>query len=279
MTEDAFLSTVAPGLRHAGERWWTADIPHADIYPDALHSPLRAIEDRSFWFHHRNHIIRSMVSRFPPSGPIVDLGGGNGVVALFLKQSGFPVIVLDPDEAGARAAHRRGLTVIRSAFSGDSFREASLHAVGLFDVIEHIPKDGDFLTACRKILAPGGLAYVTVPGLPALWSADDEFAKHYRRYRLSSLTTILQDAGFDVLASSYFFSLLVAPVFVLRALPTRLGFRRVATAGAALAHHDHTDFIRRLACRAFSFELNLLQAGRRVPIGSSLIAVARKRGH
>jgi SAM-dependent methyltransferase len=275
MTVEKVL-TSAVGLRKIKDQFWGTDDSGSAYYPTGFHARLADAEDTSFWFGHRNEIIGLMVSRFPPAGPIVDIGGGNGFVARGLKQRGIASIVLEPDEIGASIAHQRGVPVIRAAFSRDLFRECSLDAVGLFDVLEHIPDDVAFLSDCRYTLRPGSLMYLTVPASPSLWSSDDDFAKHCRRYTHRSLAELLHQAGFEPVVLTYFFSLLVVPLYLFRTLASQLGLRRVTTADDAVAHHAGKSGISGLASTCLSFEVSVLKAGMRLPFGTSLIAVARK---
>src|SRR5262245_51092026 len=160
MMEDVLASAV--GLRCVKENFWTAGEVHSRNYPAEIHACLAAAEETSFWFDHRNQVISLMVSHFPPASPIVDIGGGNGFVSRGLKQRGIPSILIEPDEVGASIAHQRGLPVICAEFTRNLFHDQSLDAIGLFDVIEHIPDDVGFLSDCRNVLVPGGLIYLTV---------------------------------------------------------------------------------------------------------------------
>jgi hypothetical protein len=44
--------------------------------------------------------MSAVVRQYPPSGPIIDIGGGNGLVSQGLIQSGFDAIVIEPSPAG-----------------------------------------------------------------------------------------------------------------------------------------------------------------------------------
>src|SRR2546430_12374958 len=110
MTVEKVL-TSAVGLRKIKDQFWATDDSGSGHFPTHFHARLADAEDTSFWFGHRNEIIGLMVSRFPPAGPIVDIGGGNGFVARGLKQPGIASIVAEPDENGAFIAHRPGVTV------------------------------------------------------------------------------------------------------------------------------------------------------------------------
>ena len=51
---------------------------HQVSFPDSGHSNLIEIENNSFWFKHRNEVIKKIIQRFPFEGDLVDIGGGNG---------------------------------------------------------------------------------------------------------------------------------------------------------------------------------------------------------
>jgi SAM-dependent methyltransferase len=271
-----FVTQVAPGLIRESDRFFAVASTDKVSYPLSAQAQLAAVEESSFWFRHRNDVIGSLVRRFPPSGPIVEIGGGNGHVSLGLARLGFSTIVLEPGAGGAEVAHSRGLAVIRAAFTPETFVAGTLPAIGLFDVIEHIANAQQFLTDCRRALVPGGTLYITVPAFQSLWSSDDEFAGHYRRYSHSSLKRVLRGAGFEIAFMSAFFSLLVIPLFLLRALPSALGWRKVSTIDQAVAHHQiggqTSDILKRLQ----RWEIAAVRNGHTVPLGTSLIAVARK---
>jgi len=50
-----------------------------------------------------------------------------------------------------------------------------------------------------------------------LWSNEDVHAGHYRRYT-KSMSNILKEAGFRIEFSSYIFSILPFPIFLLRSI-------------------------------------------------------------
>ena len=106
------------------------------------------------------------------------------------------------------------------------FEQASLPAVGLFDVVEHIDDDLAFMMEVNQLLRPGGRVYATVPAYQWLWSDADIEAGHFRRHTIGSMTALLTASGFTVDYASYMFRFLPLPTLLLRALPARLGLRR-----------------------------------------------------
>src|SRR5947209_2907358 len=208
-------------------------------YPDHGNDDYFSIEEQSFWFRHRNDCILSVLKSFPPNGTFFDVGGGNGHVSRALQQSGRDVVLVEPGPAGARNARRRGIgRVVQSSLADADFSPCSLPAVGLFDVLEHVRDDANFLRALHSLLVDDGRLYITVPAYHWLWSHEDTYAEHWRRYTASGLSTLLLRSGFHVEFLTYFFGFLVAPIFLFRALPYRFGLRPRADKQTAI-RSDH----------------------------------------
>ncbi len=85
--------------------------------------------------------------------------------------------------------------------------------VFLFDVIEHIDKDVEFLKMVHSnpLLSNDTKMFITVPAFQALFSNHDVFLKHYRRHTLVTLDKTIQSAGFKKIKDGYFFTILLIP--------------------------------------------------------------------
>ncbi len=267
----------ADGLVRRGDGLWEARATRAVSYPEGGHDRCFELEDGSFWFAHRNACLSAVLERFPPPGPLFDVGGGNGFVARGLQDAGFEVAVVEPGADGAAHALRRGVgTVIRAAFEDVGFRVAAVPAVGLFDVLEHMEDDGACLRDVRLRLARNGRLYLTVPAYGWLWSNEDRHAGHFRRYSRRSLERVLRESGLEPEMTTYLFSFLVLPVALLRALPSRLGLRRRSQAARTRREHGAPGRgAGRLLGRLTAWEEGRLAAGGTLPVGASLLAVAR----
>jgi SAM-dependent methyltransferase len=166
--------------------------------------------------------------------------------------------------------------VVCATLAGAGFRDGSLPAVGLFDVVEHMADDAGFLDQVRRALAPGGRLYLTTPAYPALWSGEDESAGHFRRYTRRGLTALLAARGFTVDHATYIFWCLPVPIFLFRALPSRLGKR--AGGDLARAAREHELSGRRGAIeRLLAWEPAAIARGVSIPAGGSLLVAARAR--
>jgi len=247
-------------------------------YPVEANEIFYSIEERSFWFRHRNDCILAAVRRSPPAGELLDVGGGNGFVALHLQAHGFPVALLEPG-SGARRARERGVRrVIQSDLEHAGLEKGSVSAVGLFDVVEHIRDDHAFLMDIHHLLQPRGRLYLTVPAYGWLWSQADEDAGHFRRYSRRGLRRLLRGAGFqvDYLAALFFW---LPPAIVLfRTLPRLL--RGPASGGLSPekqeSDHHPPSLLSPLLDVLNRREQGMINRGDSLPFGSSWLAVATR---
>lgn len=247
-------------------------------YPTDGHTQCFQIEDRSFWFKHRNECIAAMIARFPYAGTLIDIGGGNGFVAQKLVEQGHDVILLEPGYMGALNAHRvRGLkNVVCATIEDADFAPRTFGAIGMFDVIEHIDDDSAFLSSIVPLLQAGGHLYLTVPCHDWLWSQADVDAGHFRRHTLDSVRALLSGL-FEIDYLSYFFKPLVLPQFLLRALPYRIGMRRNQILSSNTEHGTDNGLSTRLISRLLEKEVGLIAGGQSITVGASCLVAAHLR--
>jgi len=247
-------------------------------YPDTGNLQYFQIEEKSYWFLHRNDCIAYAVNRFPPKDTLLDIGGGNGFVAKRLLSEGFSTAVLEPGKTGAHIAKKiRGIPeVINTTFESAGFNDEVLAAIGLFDVLEHIEDDISFLNLIWRKLIPGGYLYLTVPAHPFLWSYGDIKANHFRRYHINMLNEIIKD-DFDVRFATHLFSVLTLPTLLFRALPYKLmPNKQRQILSDEIEHGTKKGLFPGLISRALHSELQHIKAGKQIRFGTSLLMVLEK---
>ena len=270
------ISEIAPNLALGDDGIWISGGKEAVSYPQEGNQACFQIEDSSFWFIHRNACIAASVKNFPPpgNGAIFDIGGGNGFVSLGLTKAGFETVLVEPGLAGASNGKQRGLSTVICATTTDAgFKSSTLDAIGLFDVVEHIDNDLQFLESMRDLLKPRGRMYVTVPAFFALWSREDELAGHFRRYTCDSIGALIERAGLKLEYSTYFFRPLPLPIFLLRSLPHRIGINRES--GDEIRDHKPGNRAAAAVLDALlSGEVKNIERRRRMTFGASCLLVA-----
>ena len=264
-------------LSQDAEGVWRASASRPVSYPDTRHDTCFAVEANSFWFAHRARCILTLLSRYPPPGALFDIGGGNGFMTAQIAAAGFESVLMEPGELGVRNALQRGVEpIICATLEQAEFPDHSLPAMGLFDVVEHIENDVEFLQTVQRLLTPDGHVYITVPAYEFLWSMSDVEAGHFRRYTLRGLEHRLCEAGLEMLFGTYIFGLL--PLFILpvRTIPHRLGWSRARSEEWRQKEHaTGPEGGSGLIDLLFRWELRSLRKGRRIPCGGSCLVVAR----
>ena len=239
------------------------------VYDDRTWEEMDALLDDSWWYRTRNSIIYSTIYKSGISKVMWDVGSGTGVVARYLSVNGLPTIGVEPSHAGAVAGARRGVLSFCASIEQLQLPNSSLESVSMLDVLEHFDDRKKALAEIHRILASNGRLLLTVPAITSLWNQSDVDGGHYLRYNKRSIKKELESNGFEVIRMGYFFALTVFPLFVLRALPYRLGIRKAVGTEATLGASG--GILGRVATwieRAIAMK---------TPIGSSLLVVARKR--
>ncbi|KYG69890.1 hypothetical protein AZI85_15975 [Bdellovibrio bacteriovorus] len=246
-------------------------------YPEQGNDTYFEIEDKSFWFKHRNLIIEKVLKKYVPEMiDFYDLGGGNGFVAQKIASMGYSVTLVEAG-SGVFNALKRG---IDNVYCADivGFKSTKPNAVvGLFDVIEHFDKPENVYKSIHENMPGVSKLILTVPAYNWLWSDEDIRAGHFRRYTMTSLRKELNDAGYEVVFSSYFFSFLILPIFLFRTVPyllRKMSREQKNKAGIQEHRSSHIGQIQNLVEKLLSVEGSLLG---KIPFGGSIIVVAKNK--
>lgn len=280
MTTDSHLQplgNIYDHLQLADDGIWYSD-GHKDLsFLDEDNTDWERLQEVSFWYQHREKVFAEVIKRYPPEGPIYEIGAGDGSVAIALQNNGYEVVAIEPTVRCAKTAKRRGVkNVVCSRIENAEFDTAQFSNVGLFDVLEHIPNEIEFLSNIRKLMPVGGRFYCAVPAYNILWSKEDDYAGHCRRYISSELYCKIKSCGFSIEYETYFFKPLIAPIFLLRAIPTALGLRNDRTPESSKKDHSLPDgVVSKILNKLLSDELQVISGGGSYRYGASILMVAK----
>ena len=242
-------------------------------YDASLFETLAALEPTSFWFRGRNKLILWAIDRWFPDGhSFLEVGCGTGYVlsAILSSRPDLDAVGAELYPEGLRVARRRlkGVPLARMDARSISI-EGAFDVVGAFDVLEHIDRDDEALRGMFTALRPGGGLVVTVPQHRWLWSQADEFAGHARRYTRRELTQRMLDAGFELLWTTSFVTLLLPLISTSRLITRRRPYSLERELGLP-------RWIDRLFERSLDLERAAMTRGASLPAGGSLLVVARR---
>ncbi len=273
------IDKISPTLINRNGIWYSSSLSPVS-YPEIGNQNTVQFENMSFWYKHRNECIVEAINNYPPiENTILEIGGGNGFVSSELEKNKYSVIMLEPDTAGIRNAQTRNIKyLINSSYDDARFIEESISSIGLFDVLEHIENDTEFLGSVFRNLKPGGRLYITVPSYNFLFSEEDVHDRHFRRYTLTELRKKLVASNFDVEYATYFFSLLPLPIFLFRTLPTLIGIKRAESIDIyAKEHKVHSGLFEKVLNFIWKWERDALRRKKKIFFGGSILIVAKKR--
>jgi SAM-dependent methyltransferase len=256
-------------------------------YNPQHYAQLDLAEDCHFWFRGRRRalevLLQQLTASLQPGYRVLEAGCGNGSMLATLQKAcpTGQVIGMDLHFEGLRRARCRSTCPLVQGNLNQSPFRGGFTLIGMFDVLEHIPDERSALLSVYDLLLPNGLFIVMVPAHMSLWSYFDVDADHCRRYSVSYLHGRLSAAGFEVEYLTQFFSILYPLMWLTRRirghrqLPVDEG--KVAT-GAVVSRELHVfSWLNELLAWLLCGEARMLARRWTLPLGTSLLALARKR--
>lgn len=228
-----------------------------------------------FWFRSRNRlIIWALRHFFPRARNFLEIGCGTGFVLSGVAEAN-PQLEMSGSEihsAGLNyAANRVKHATLFQMDARDIPFENEFDVIGAFDVLEHIEEDEKVLAQMFHAISAGGGVILTVPQHRFLWSQQDEYACHVRRYEAQELHDKVEQAGFRVESATSFVSLLLPLMFL-----SRLSKRKPVENYDAAQEFRISGPANRVLERVLDLERMMIRAGISFPAGGSRLMIARK---
>ncbi|MGD0138261.1 MAG: class I SAM-dependent methyltransferase [Tepidisphaeraceae bacterium] len=236
--------------------------------------------EKTHWWHvARGELIRWAIDRYvnpDPQTDWLDIGCGTGVLMeQYPRIAPHHKIGLEMDGPCVERGKAKGLDVRQTTDPNDFHYAAfgKFNLITLCDVIEHVERDDLAIAGAYEALLPGGVALITVPALPSLWSAHDVRNHHFRRYVKSGLLRLFAPDRWDVVRVTYFSSFLLPMIWTFRTSRTWLkGTDTERCADDKKVGSPIVDVLLRTIFRAECRCARVVS----LPLGSSLLLVARR---
>lgn len=254
---------------------WAPNIMDSEKgYSKLFFNQLMDIESDNFWFCSRNKIIIELLQKyFPQLATFMEVGCGTGFVLSAVSNS-FPKASITGSELlaeglGIAVKRVKKANFIQMDGRNIPFRD-TFDVIGAFDVLEHIEEDDTVLQQIFDAIKPGGGLIITVPQHPWLWSDSDEYARHVRRYKVGEIDRKIEAAGFNIIRSTSFVSLLI-PCMVVSRL-----FKKKSKQGDMLSEFKLPRFLNGIFKLILTMERRLIMKGISFSFGGSRIIVAKR---
>jgi SAM-dependent methyltransferase len=153
------------------------------------------------WWAARAKLSLSLLDKHRVLAPasVMDVGCGWGVNLEMLENAGYKATGLDISRNILELVDNRHRQLIQADLNQE-FPEnhETYDALLALDVIEHLDDDQAAVKKMAKLLRPGGIAIISVPALPELFSEFDIIQGHRRRYVPQTLQAVFENTGLKV---------------------------------------------------------------------------------
>lgn len=113
------------------------------------------------------HWLRTLLAYKLPPAKVLEIGCGHGGFVAMLRQAGYDATGLELSPSIVQfATESFGVPVLTGPIEDQSIPPASLDAIVMMDVMEHLPDPVATLSRCVGLLKPDGVMLVQTPGYP-----------------------------------------------------------------------------------------------------------------
>ncbi len=246
---------------------------------DLLLEATHRAEREHFWFKGFRAFVAPAVQSAAAGRTglrLVDCGCGTGVNLSALARHG-TAFGIDVTWRGLQFAQGRGhRRLSRGSVTHLPYGTGTFDVVTCFDVLQCLPPAGGrtVLEEFHRILAPGGQLVMTVAALELLRGDHSVLAEEAHRYGRAELRALLEGAGFTVTRLTFTNFTLFPVLLLARSLQRRRGLRQAADAQGEITPPRAP--VNALLTGVLRLEAAVVRHVN-MPVGSSLLAVARKR--
>jgi ubiquinone/menaquinone biosynthesis C-methylase UbiE len=239
-----------------------------------MYERIFSLQSTHWWHLSRMRFLDVLLRHVPCSGRVLDVGCGPGSMLHYFGKYG-DVVGVD--------SYLPALEMAKTHFSGEllegditclPFPEAEFSLVAACEVLYHrnIADVRQALDECVRVLKPGGHLVVVDSAYSACFSAHDRAAHGARRFNMDMLVDGFQDAGLEVVHTTYAYAILLPVVWLVRRVKELL--KIVEPPGAEMS--KTWGWLNSLMISWFTLEAQI--AGRwGLPFGLSVQILGRKK--
>jgi len=160
------------------------------------------------WLKHAEKYMHLVTDRFSlgKESTVIEIAANDGYLLQFFQKAAIPCVGIEPASGTAKAARKKGLTVIEEFF-GESLARSLLQkgmAADLLianNVLAHVPDINGFISGFTTLLKPGGVATFEFPHLLSLVQEnqfDTVYHEHYSYLSFTAVQKIFNNNGLHI---------------------------------------------------------------------------------
>lgn len=153
---------------------------------------------------YKTYLVDKIFSKFKFSAPVLEIGCGTGEFLDTLEKHNLKegdLIDLNKDTIKHCKNKCIKLSLQMKVYNINLFDynpKMKYHSIFMFEILEHIKNDEDALKKIFSLLNTNGLFLMSVPAKQSLFSREDAFQGHLRRYEKKDIYSKLDRAGFTI---------------------------------------------------------------------------------
>ena len=166
------------------------------------------IINRHPWELSRTECLIKEIKKYHIGNSIIDIGCGDSYFDYRLMEQVDNINKFYGIDIYADEEIKDGKYCVLNDYS--KLKNKKFDTVIMFDVLEHIEDDIDFLkNTVNNLLKDKGKIIMTVPAYQSLFSKHDVKLKHFRRYNIKTLREVAEKSSFKVINYHYFYFSLI----------------------------------------------------------------------
>lgn len=191
-----------PDAAHIGPYYQSASyVSHSDTQKGLINRLYHIVRNRTL--NGKRKLVQQVTGK--STGALLDVGAGTGAFANTMKNAGWNVTALEPDDIARSNAFNKYNLRLQSPETLYTLGDAQFDAITMWHVLEHVHDLHGYLAQFYKILKPGGRLIIAVPNYTSrdakaygeFWAAYD-VPRHLYHFSPKSMQLLGQSKGFTL---------------------------------------------------------------------------------
>jgi len=185
------------------EQYYRSDdyISHTDTKKGLINNLYHSV--RKITLGNKRRLILSLTGL--RTGRLLDIGAGTGSFVGFMRDYGWSVTGLEPDEKARQQAETANKVQLLDPRNFYLFPHESFDVITMWHVLEHVHDLHDYLAQLRKLIEPQGKIFIAVPNYTSFdgsfyknyWAAYD-VPRHLYHFSPRALKKLFNEQGFEL---------------------------------------------------------------------------------